>query len=109
MTRQQLFVSTGVVVTLLAMAGALSPAVAQPNYAKAKEYRIERSVPPEAVACIECHKATSPGIFDDWARSRHANANITCLDCHLAQPGDQDVATGHDKNYGRKELPYGEQ
>ena len=39
-------------------------------------------MPPEAVACIECHRATNPGIFDDWARSRHTSANITCLDCH---------------------------
>ena len=39
----------------------------QPNFAKVKEYRIERSVPPKAQACIECHRATTPGIFADWA------------------------------------------
>ncbi|WP_306304054.1 multiheme c-type cytochrome [Desulfosarcina cetonica] len=109
MRRRKLFVCSGLVVALLAMAGSLSPALAQSNFAKAKEYRIERSVPPEAVACIECHKAINPGIFDDWAQSRHASANITCLDCHLAQPGDQDVATAHEKNYARTDLPYGEE
>ena len=80
----------------------------QPNFPKVKEYRIERSIPPEAVACIECHRTATPGIFSDWARSRHANANITCLDCHLVQPGDQDLAMGHDQYYNRSDLPYGE-
>jgi hypothetical protein len=80
----------------------------QTNFPKVKEYRIERSVPPEGVACIECHRQTTPGIFADWSKSRHANANITCLDCHLVQPGDQDVAKGHEKYYGRSDLPFGE-
>ena len=37
-----------------------------------------------------------------------ANANITCLDCHLVQPGDQDVAQGHEKYYSRSDMPWGE-
>lgn len=51
--------------------------LAQPakNIPKAKEFRIERSMPKEAVACIECHKAEHPGIFADWAHSRHANTH----------------------------------
>ena len=80
----------------------------QPNFPKVKEFRIERSMPPEAVACIECHKATQPGVFGDWAKSRHAHANITCLDCHMAQTGDQDIARGHEQYYSRSDLPYGE-
>ena len=77
----------------------------QTNFPKVKEYRIERSVPPVAVACIECHRATTPGLFADWAKSRHANANITCLDCHLVQPGDTDIAKGHEKYYSRSDMP----
>jgi len=80
----------------------------QTNFPKVKEFRIERSIPPEGVACVECHKATTPGIFADWAKSRHANANITCIDCHLVQPGDQDIAKGHEKYYSRSDMPYGE-
>ena len=80
----------------------------QPNYPMVKEYRIERSISPEAQACIECHRVTTPGIFTDWAKSRHANANITCLDCHLVQPGDQDIAQEHEKYYGKSDLPFGE-
>ena len=37
------------------------------NVPKVKEFRLERSMPKEAVACIECHKAEHPGIFSDWA------------------------------------------
>ena len=80
----------------------------QTNFPKIKEFRIERSMSPQAVACIECHRNTTMGIFADWAKSRHASANITCLDCHLAQPGDQDLAGGHDQYYNRPDLPFGQ-
>jgi len=91
------------------LCGGLSAVNAQqPNFPVVKEYRIERSVSPQAVACIECHRATTAGVFADWAMSRHASANITCLDCHLVQPGEEDIAKGHEKYYGRSDLPYGE-
>jgi hypothetical protein len=99
----------------LAMAILLgSPGFAQeqaqaPNFPKAKEFRVERSLSPEAVACIECHKATTPGVFADWARSEHADSNISCIDCHLIQPGDRDEAKGHAQYYNRSDMPFGEQ
>lgn len=77
------------------------------NVAKEKELRIERSMPPEAVACLECHKKESPGIFADWARSRHASANITCYDCHKAEEFDPDVSKDHYKQYERSDYKYG--
>ena len=80
-----------------------------PNFAVAKEFRVERSLSPQAVACIECHKATTPGVFADWARSEHADSNISCIDCHLIQPGDMDEAKGHAQYYNRPDMPYGEQ
>jgi len=99
----------GILVVVLVLGIGMSSIEAQQaNFSKVKEFRIERSIPPEGVACIECHKATTPGIFADWAKSRHANANITCLDCHLVQPGDQDIAKGHEKYYSRADMPYGE-
>ncbi len=69
------------------------------NTPKAKEFRIERSMSKQAVACIECHKQVSPGIFVDWSMSRHASANITCLDCHQADPADPGVSATHYKQY----------
>ena len=87
----------------LFMSGATeSQAQTSENLAKAKEFRIERSMPKEAVACIGCHKVDSPGIFADWAHSRHASANITCLDCHQAEASDPDVSPEHFKQYERE-------
>ncbi len=77
------------------------------NEPKSKEFRIERSMPKEAVACIECHKRENPGIFTDWAHSRHASANITCYDCHKAEEFDPDVSKEHYKQYERSDQTYG--
>ena len=83
-------------------------AVAQgQNVPKVKEFRLERSMPKEAVACIECHKIVHPGIFGDWANSRHASANVTCYDCHKAESFDPDVSKEHYKQYERSDMKYG--
>ncbi|MBW1991636.1 MAG: cytochrome c3 family protein [Deltaproteobacteria bacterium] len=78
------------------------------NLPKAKEFRLERSMPESAVACLECHKQENPGLFADWARSRHASANITCLDCHQAEATDPDVSQEHFKQYQRSDNPWGQ-
>lgn len=77
------------------------------NYPKTKEFRIERSMPKEAIACIECHRRESPGIFNDWAQSRHAHANVSCLDCHRADETDPDISKDHFQQYERADRPYG--
>jgi hypothetical protein len=60
-----------------------------------KEYRIDRAVSKEARACIDCHSQIKGGLVADWAKSRHAHANITCLDCHGAGAADADVSKKH--------------
>ena len=60
-----------------------------------KEYRIVRSVSENAQECIDCHAEKSKGIVADWASSRHAHANISCLDCHIAGPADPDISKEH--------------
>ncbi len=60
-----------------------------------KEYRIDRTVSEDARKCIDCHTEVSSGIVADWANSRHAHANITCLDCHGAGPVDKDISKDH--------------
>ncbi|MDX9785263.1 MAG: multiheme c-type cytochrome [Desulfobacterales bacterium] len=77
------------------------------NLPKEKAFRIERSMPKEAMACIACHRQEHPGLFSDWAKSRHANANVTCLDCHMAESFDKDVSVSHYKQYERADAPYG--
>ncbi|HHO48969.1 MAG TPA: hydroxylamine oxidoreductase [Desulfobacteraceae bacterium] len=86
----------------------LAAAYAQ-NYPKAKEFRIERSLAPQAIACLECHKQQHPGLFADWSHSRHASAGITCLDCHQAEEHDPDVSVEHYKQYQLTDSPYGTQ
>ncbi len=77
------------------------------NTPKSKEFRIERSIPKEGIACIECHRRETPGIFADWANSHHASANISCIDCHQAEEFDPDVSVEHYKQYERTDAPYG--
>jgi hypothetical protein len=60
-----------------------------------KEYRIVRSVSKDAQECIDCHAEKNKGIVADWASSRHAHANISCLDCHIAGPADPDISKRH--------------
>ena len=60
-----------------------------------KEYKIDRVVSPTAKACIQCHAEQNKGIVADWAASRHAHANVTCLDCHAAGPADTDISKAH--------------
>lgn len=92
---------------LLVSGSLIADAQTAKNQPKEKEFRIERSMPKEAVACIECHKEESPGIFTDWAHGAHANANITCLDCHKAEEFDPDVSKEHYKQYERADQKYG--
>ncbi len=79
--------SIQVVLSLVLVSWWLCPAMSHAqtltaNQLKEKEFRIERSMSKQAKACIMCHKEEHPGLFTDWANSRHASANITCLDCH---------------------------
>ena len=48
--------------------------------------------------CILCHRETSPGIVNDWEKSNHARGDVTCLDCHRADPTDAD-AWQHEGRY----------
>lgn len=40
--------------------------------------------------CIVCHQKQNPGLYEQWKNSRHGIAEISCLDCHGAEPGDAD-------------------
>ncbi len=94
---------------LLARGGPLVDAQSGQDMSKEKVFRIERAMPKEAIACIQCHKNEHPGLFSDWANSRHASANITCLDCHKAEEFDPDVSKSHYKQYERSDQKYGTQ
>ncbi len=77
------------------------------DMSKTKEFRLERSISEAGVACIQCHKQSHPGIYADWANSRHASANITCIDCHQAEEHDPDVSKAHYQQYRKSDSPWG--
>lgn len=93
-------------IIILAITGVIYAQTSK-NQSKEKTFLIERSMPKEAVACLECHKKEHPGLFADWANSRHANANITCYDCHKADDVDADVSVSHFKQYEKSDSKYG--
>ncbi len=41
--------------------------------------------------CMTCHKEKSPGLYQQWFMSEHAENGITCIDCHEADKGDVDA------------------
>ena len=102
----RVIVAAGLVAMVCAWAAG-SDAQQAPNQPKMKEFRLERAMSPQAVACIECHKKDSPGIFTDWSMSRHASANITCIDCHQAEEFDKDVSQEHYKQYEKSDYKWG--
>ena len=107
---KKLLIAAGLMIGLagLVVSGAhMTLAQETKNLQKDRDLRIVRSMPKEAVACLECHRREQPGIFSDWAYSRHANANITCLDCHQAESFDPDVSQSHYKQYERTDYKYG--
>lgn len=67
----------------------------QLNAPQYKTYRIESTISEDAQSCIDCHTEMSKGLIADWAKSRHAHANITCIDCHRASPADKDISVTH--------------
>lgn len=41
--------------------------------------------------CVQCHEDESPGIVDHWRNSTHASLDVSCIDCHSADPKDADA------------------
>lgn len=94
---------------LLALLGLSASAGLSQNTPKAKEFRLVRGMSKQGRACIECHRQETPGLFVDWANSRHANANISCIDCHKAEKHDPDVSKEHFKQYQRADNKWGKE
>jgi len=45
--------------------------------------------------CRTCHAATTPGLVEQWTKSRHFASDVGCMDCHAAAEGDADAFTHH--------------
>ena len=51
--------------------------------------------------CVECHRAKTPGILQDWQASVHGKVGVDCYKCHGAKDNQDLVSRAHleyDKN-----------
>ncbi len=46
--------------------------------------------------CIDCHKKKTPGIYQQWGRSKHYRGNVGCYECHAAEKSDKDSFLHYD-------------
>jgi hypothetical protein len=72
------------VFSLILVGVAAQTAEAQKSTARAREEKIAKK-------CVTCHEKKSPGIVNDWRKSQHSRARVTCYDCHKAEKTDLDV------------------
>ncbi len=52
---------------------------------------IPKDVSKTSQECIECHKATTVNIYQQWGNSKHFRANVGCYECHEAKKGESDA------------------
>jgi hypothetical protein len=45
----------------------------------------------ESATCASCHKEKTPGIYQQWGKSKHYRANVGCYECHKAEKSDPDA------------------
>jgi hydroxylamine dehydrogenase len=45
----------------------------------------------ESATCVSCHREKSPGLYQQWGKSKHFRANIGCYECHKADTSDPDA------------------
>jgi len=50
----------------------------------------------ESQACIDCHRESSPSLYQMWGASKHFRANVGCYECHQAKAGEPDAYDHHD-------------
>ena len=55
-----------------------------------------REISPASQECINCHKKSSPAIYQQWGLSKHYRGNVGCYECHRAEPDDADAMRHYD-------------
>ncbi len=45
----------------------------------------------ENADCVSCHDTMTPGLVQQWKKSRHSHSGVGCFSCHEAQEGDADA------------------
>jgi hydroxylamine dehydrogenase len=77
------FLKLGILVFIITV---LLPVTSKAFYVDPKEYGS-----PKGDICVQCHKETSPGIYNQWMQSAMGQAGVNCYDCHKAEKDDVDA------------------
>ena len=85
--KEQLLLAGLLALTLASLQPALA-ADAKPSRAGTKA---EPATPAQNKACTDCHRKNSPALVMEWQRSKHAQFEVGCLDCHAAQKEEPDA------------------
>ena len=56
-------------------------------------------------SCMTCHREKSPGLYNQWYTSKHAEAGVTCLECHQADESDADAFQHYPSQSDRPDQP----
>ena len=51
------------------------------------------AAPPDP--CVDCHTTETPGVVEEWKRSKHSINEVECQLCHLAGEGDPSAVDHH--------------
>ncbi|GMQ83611.1 MAG: hypothetical protein BMS9Abin06_0346 [Gammaproteobacteria bacterium] len=58
---------------------------------KTKHLKPFKHLSKASATCASCHKEKTPGIYQQWGRSKHFGANVGCYECHKAKSSDRDA------------------
>lgn len=50
-----------------------------------------KTMTPQSMACVACHKKESAAIYEQWGSSKHFRGNVGCFECHTANEKDADA------------------
>ena len=64
----------------------------RPKFKKVKTFTNEFQYVKASGKCVECHRRETGSIVHQFEMSKHASANLNCLDCHQALDGQQIIS-----------------
>ena len=89
---------TGILLGLILLLAPVATGAAG-GMGQARNLLVKRSLPPQAQACLDCHRKTTPALVVEWSESAHARAGVTCHNCHISDETAPTTSRAHFDNY----------